>query len=133
MRALRPFFLATDLGFVAYWAVTLLGLIPPALLFKDYHDPLLVAWNWSFLPLDLLVSATGLASLALERRGDPRWRQLALLSLALTFCSGLQAIAFWAIRGDVDAAWWLANGYLLLYPLPFIARLALAPVPQRLP
>lgn len=123
MRTLKPFFLVTDIGFIIYWLVTALGLIPAASLFKDYHDPLLVAWNWSFLPLDLCISATGIGSLLLERRGDRRWQPLALISLALTFCSGLQAIAFWAYRADFDAIWWLANGYLLIYPLCFIPGL----------
>jgi hypothetical protein len=123
MRALRPFFLITDIGFIVYWLVTLLGLLPAAYLFKGYHDPLLVAWNWSFLPLDLLISASGLGSLALERRGDPRWRGLALASLVLTVCSGLQAVAFWALRADFELAWWLPNLYLLLYPLAFLPRL----------
>jgi hypothetical protein len=123
MRTLKPFFLVTDLGFIVYWLITALGIIPAIYLFKDYHDPVLVAWNWSFLPLDLFISATGLASLWLHRTGNPRWRMVALLSLAFTFCSGLQAIAFWVIRGDIDLTWWAANGYLLIYPLFFIPRL----------
>jgi hypothetical protein len=125
MRALKPFFLATDIGFIIYWLITLLGLIPAAYLFKDYHDPLLVAWNWSFLPLDLLVSASGLGSLLLERRGNPRWRELALISLVLTSCSGLQAVAFWVLRADFDPTWWVPNLYLLIYPLAFIPRFLL--------
>lgn len=122
MRLLKPFFLVTDLGFIFYWLITLLGLIPASYLFKDYHDPLLVAWNWSFLPLDLLISASGLGSLAMGRRGDSRWRGLALASLVLTFCSGLQALAFWSLRADFDPAWWAPNLYLLIYPLAFIPR-----------
>jgi hypothetical protein len=51
------------------------------------------------------------------------WHQLALISLVLTFCSGLQAIAFWIIRGDFDLTWWLPNLFLLIYPLFFIPRL----------
>jgi hypothetical protein len=125
MRALKPFFLATDIGFIIYWLITLLGLIPAAYLFKGYHDPLLVAWNWSFLPLDLLVSASGLGSLLLERQGNPRWRELALVSLVLTSCSGLQAVAFWTLRADFDLTWWLPNLYLLIYPLAFIPRFLL--------
>lgn len=49
----KPVMLLTDLGFIAF------GLIPEALLFKDYHNSLLMAWNFSFLSLDLLVSAAG--------------------------------------------------------------------------
>ena len=85
---LKPFFLVVDLDFILYWTVTLLNLIPEAYLFKDYGDSVLVAWNWSFLPLDLFISATGLGSLYLLRRGNPSWRSVALISLVLTFCSG---------------------------------------------
>jgi hypothetical protein len=131
MRGLKPFFLATDIGFIVYWLITLVGLIPAAYLFKDYHEPILVAWNWSFLPLDLLVSASGLGSLALERRGDQRWRGLALVSLALTLCSGLQAVAFWVLRLDFDPIWWLPNLYLLIYPLFFLPRMLGAEIAAR--
>lgn len=120
---LRPLFLVVDLGFLAYWLVTLLHLIPEAWLFKDYQNPILSAWNWSFLPLDLCISATGLGSLRLLRRGDPRWSRLAQLSLCLTACSGLQAVAFFALRRDFDPTWWLPNLFLLLYPLPYLGRL----------
>lgn len=126
MRRLRPFFLVTDTGFVLYWLVTVLGVLPEAWLFKDYHDPVLIAWNWSFLPLDLAIAATGYLSLALHYRGDERWRPWALVSLVLTFCSGLQAIAFWTLRADFDPVWWAPNLYLLLYPLFFVPGLVRA-------
>lgn len=93
------------------------GLLPPEWLFQDYHNPLLQAWNWSFLPLDLLASGLGLGALLLARRGDGSWRLWALLSLALTFCAGLMALAFWTLRCDFDPGWWLPNLYLLLWPL----------------
>jgi hypothetical protein len=123
MGRLRPFFVVTDSGFVLYWMITLAGVLPEAWLFKDYHDPILWAWNWSFLPLDLAISATGFLSLALHARGRPEWIAWALVSLALTFCSGLQAVAFWTLRRDFDVAWWLPNLYLLLYPWAFLPRL----------
>ena len=126
MRSLRVFVLLTDVGFIAYWLATLLHLVPPSYLFKDYAEPLVVAWNWSFFPLDLAVSATGLASLWLQRRGDPRWPAWTLVSLTLTSCSGLMAIAFWGMRGDFELSWWLPNGFLLLYPLFFFRRVMAA-------
>ncbi|QRG66442.1 DUF5360 family protein [Brevibacillus choshinensis] len=101
----------------------MLHLIPSAYLFKDYDHPTLSAWNWSFLPLDILISLTGLASLYLYKKQNHMWKQIALVSLVLTFCSGLQAIAFWAIRMDFDPSWWLPNLFLMLYPLLFIPRL----------
>lgn len=116
MKSLKYFFLITDVGFVLYWLITFFHLIPAEYLFKDYHDPILVAWNWSFLPLDLLISITGFISLYLYSKQNTRWASYALISLVLTFCSGLQAIAFWSFRLDFDWTWWLFNLYLLLYP-----------------
>ncbi len=123
MKSLRIFFWITDVGFILYWLVTLLHLIPSAYLFKDYDHPILSAWNWSFLPLDILISLTGLASLYLYKKQNHMWKQIALVSLVLTFCSGLQAIAFWAIRMDFAPSWWLPNLFLMLYPLFFIPTL----------
>jgi len=123
VKTLKFFFLVTDIGFILYWLITLLHLIPPEYLFQDYTNPILTAWNWSFLPLDLFVSATGLTSLFLYRRGDERWKMIALISLVLTFASGLQAIAFWVLCSDFDPTWWIPNLYLMLYPPFFIVRL----------
>lgn len=122
MKLLRFFFLVTDIGFILYWMITASSLIPAEYLFNDYTNPILVAWNWSFLPLDLLVSATGLTSLYLHRREDKRWKNIALVSLILTSCSGLQAISYWTFRGEFAFEWWLPNLYLLVYPLFFIPR-----------
>ena len=118
---LRICFLLVDVGFVAYWVCVWLHLFPDSYLFKDYEDPILQAWNFSFLPLDLLVSASGLGSLWLQARGRAGWEVLALVSLILTMCSGLQAIAFWAIRGDYDMVWWAPNLFLFIYPF-FLRR-----------
>lgn len=52
---------------------------------------------------------------------------MALISLTLTFCSGLQAIAFWIIKADYDLMWWIPNLYLLIYPLFFIPKLIKTP------
>ncbi|NUP64739.1 MAG: DUF5360 family protein [Nonomuraea sp.] len=115
--------LFTDLAFVAYFTITGIGLIPPEWAFADYADPLMVAWNWSFLWIDLLASGTGLTSLLLLRRGSPSGPPLMLVSLVLTMASGLMAIAFWTLRGDFSLAWWIPNLFLLLFPLPAIAAL----------
>lgn len=118
---LRAAMLATDLGFVAYWLVTALHVLPAGWLFADYHDPILQSWNVSFLPIDLLASATGLLALGLARRGDPRAAVLVTVSLTLTSASGLMAVSFWTLRADFDPVWWVPNLFLLLYPLPFLA------------
>lgn len=115
--------LATDVGFIAYWLITIAHVIPPGMLFRDYSNPIMIHWNWSFLPLDLLISATGIYSLMLMRRNNFAWRQFATISLTLTFVSGLQAIAFWAIAGDFDLWWWGPNLFLMVYPLFFLPKL----------
>ncbi len=123
MRTLKYFFWVVDIGFILYWSITLLEFIPIEYLFKDYDNPILSAWNWSFLPLDLAISVTGIGSIVLWQRGGEQWVPLALISLVLTSCSGLQAIAFWVIRGDFDPSWWLPNLFLLIYPLFFMRGL----------
>ncbi|MDQ0225691.1 YvaD family protein [Metabacillus niabensis] len=122
MKTLKVFFWITDVGFILYWFITLLHIIPDSYLFKDYNNPILSAWNWSFLPLDIFISITGLTSLYFYKKGNPNWSKMALISLILTSCSGLQAISFWAIRGDFDPSWWIPNLYLLIYPLFFIPK-----------
>lgn len=129
MKTLRPIFLFVDLGFIAYWAITALHLIPKEYLFQDYTNPLLVAWNWSFLPLDLAVSGTGLLALRFFAKGDRRYRPLALVSLSLTTASGFQAVSFWAVRCEFDLLWWLPNLFLLIYPWYFIVTMFLCEKP----
>lgn len=125
MRTMKFLMLVTDAGFVLYWLITIFHLIPAELLFRDYTNPMLVHWNWSFLPLDLAISATGLTALWLFRKQNSLWRPLTIISLTLTSVSGLQAIAFWLYAGDFNVTWWLPNLFLLLYPLVFLLRLLL--------
>jgi hypothetical protein len=113
----------TDLGFIAYWSVTAFGLLPPDLAYSDYTDPRVVAWNWSFFPLDIVVSATGLTSLWLLHRRNPAWHGLMVASLSLTAASGLLAISYWVVRSEFDPAWWGPNLFLLLYPVPALVWL----------
>jgi hypothetical protein len=123
MRTLKHFLLFTDIGFLLYWSLTLLHLFPEEYLFKDYNNPILFAWNLSFLPLDLIISFTGILSLLLHKKHLKYWNKVVLISLVLTSCSGLQAISFWTLRRDFDLMWWLPNLFLLIYPLFFIRRL----------
>jgi hypothetical protein len=123
MKSLRYIFLVVDIGFILYWLVTALQLLPAEYLYTDYNNPILVAWNWSFMPLDLLVSASGLYSIYLWKRKDSRYTGTALLSLAFTTASGLQAISFWTIRQEFDLMWWIPNLFLLIYPWFYIPRL----------
>lgn len=123
LPARRALLLATDLGFLLYWAATLGHLLPREWLFRGYDDPTIMAWNLSFMPLDLVVSGTGLASIALARRCPSSARTLLVVSLVATSVSGLMALSFWALRHDFDVAWWLPNAFLLLWPLPFLGEL----------
>lgn len=124
----RRLMLFTDIGMLLYWGVTIamamkLLDIPGEWLFKDYHDPRVMAWNWSFFPLDIFLSVTGLMALRLENSGHPNWKPMAAVSLTLTHCAGLMAIAYWAIMGDFDPSWWIPNLFLMLWPLPFLYQL----------
>ncbi|MGW4091192.1 DUF5360 family protein [Nocardia sp. NPDC004750] len=111
--------LITDVGFLLYWAIAFAQVIPPEWAYKDYTDPILSDWNYSFVVLDLAASATGLASLCRA----PGWRTLMTVSLTLTSVAGLQAIAFWTLRGDFSPLWWVPNLFLLLFPVPALAAL----------
>lgn len=122
-RPLRLFLLCVDLGFLVYWITSASHLLPAEWLYAHHDDPVMVDWNWSFLPLDAFVSATGLGALLLAQRREPRWPLLALVSLGFTSASGLNAIAFWALRGDFDISWWTPNLVLFLGPWPFIRSL----------
>jgi len=124
-KRIKPWLIATDVAMLAYWSVTAakaLGLIdvPGEWLFSDYTNPAIVAWNWSFLPLDLLFSVSGITAAVLHAQQRPGWRPLAMLSLVFTWCAGFMAISFWAIRGDFDLLWWGANLFLLLWPMAFV-------------
>lgn len=126
-RGLRTALRVTDTLMLAYWAVTALAALgvvalPPDALYKDYHDPVMVAWNWSFVPLDVAFALTGLASVRREAAGGD-WRGLAIVSLTLTMCAGGMALAFWTLRRDFDPGWWLPNLVLLVGPLVWLPRL----------
>jgi hypothetical protein len=122
-KSLRWFMLSTDIGFIIYWSIVFLNLIPPDYVYQDYQNPVLIAWNLSFIPLDFIISITGFASIYLHNQKNHMAMSLCIISLALTFCSGLQAIAFWTIRGDIDLWWWIPNIFLMVYPLCFLPGL----------
>ena len=117
--------LFTDIGMLLYWTVTAamaLGLInmPAEWLFKDYENPRVIAWNWSFFPIDILFSVTGLMSLRMEKSGHPNWKFMAVISLTLTMCAGLMALSYWAMLGEIDLGWWVPNLFLVIWPLPYL-------------
>lgn len=127
-RGLRLSMIVMDGGMALYWAVAALACVgvlklPATAMYAGYGQPMIDAWNWSFAPLDIGFSVLGLISVALVRRGDPRWLTLAIVSLALAFCAGLMAISFWSLTGDFNPGWWLPNLLLMLVPGFWLLRL----------
>lgn len=127
-RTLMNLILVTDIVFMTYWtlaALMLAGLvsIPPEYMYANYGDARVVAWNWSFFPLDLLFSVFGFWSVKKARDGDPLWRPLAIVSLVLTMTAGGMAIAYWAILQEFDPSWFLPNLVLFLWPVFFLPGL----------
>jgi len=119
---LKVFLLITDIGFLLYWGISALVAldalnISGEYLFDDYYDPVIFAWNWSFMPLDIVLSVLGLVSLKFLARGQALGRTLLIMSMTLTMCAGLMALSFWAIRMEFDVVWWSANFFLLVWPL----------------
>ncbi|GEM44728.1 DUF5360 family protein [Deinococcus cellulosilyticus] len=121
LTQIKPHLLITDLGFLVYWMLTAVGVLSPVPADALHSSDFLTAWNWSFLPLDVLASLLGLLAVFLTSRFDVT--PLVVVSLTLTHVAGLNAIAFWAIRGDFSLEWWLPNLYLMLFPLWFLPRL----------
>lgn len=127
-RSLATALTITDVLFLLYWlaaGASLVGLIalPPSLMYAGYDDPRVMAWNWSFLPIDLAFSVVGLFAVAASRRGDPLWKPLALISLLLTMVAGLMAVGYWALLGEFDPSWFLPNLALVVWPMFFLPRL----------
>lgn len=117
---LDPLCTLTEVGMLAYWifaASAAIGLIdvPPEWMYSDYRDPVVVAWNWSFLPIDVAFACAGLV--ARFGRLDPgRRAHLRTVSLSLMFCAGAMAISFWTLRGAFDPFWWAVNLWLVMLP-----------------
>ena len=127
----RPLVIAltvTDVAFILYWTLAALSQvgviqIPPDWMYANYDQPDVIAWNWSFLPMDLAFSVFGLKAVAAARRGDPAWRPFAIVSLTLTMAAGGMAVSYWAILREFDPSWFLANLALVIWPLFFMRRL----------
>ena len=57
----------TEVGMLTYWlfaALVALKVIyvPPEYMYSDYQNPVIVIWNWSFFPIDILFATTGLVA-----------------------------------------------------------------------
>ncbi len=114
-RAIRFLLTTTEYAILVYWGIAIVhsyGLldIPSEWLYSNHENSIVVAWNWSFLPLDLLFATTGL----LARYSRRHAARLTELSLTLMFCAGLMALSFWAIQRQFDPFWWAANAWLMI-------------------
>lgn len=113
--------LLADGGMLLYWFIVFLNYanliyIAPEYMFSDYNSPLMVAWNLSFLPIDIAFSVLGL--LALLAPITKKTKTLFnIVSLTLMFCAGVMAVSFWAIIGFYDWFWWGINLWLVILPI----------------
>lgn len=105
---------AIDLGFILYWTLIVINVLPAEAMFAGYEKPEVQAWNWSFFPLDILASLTGIAGNSLKRLNK---KVMLTISLALTSVAGGMAIGYWTFLGDFNFWWWLPNLVLLFFPI----------------
>lgn len=129
--SLKWTFRIIDWSMLLYWSLISLAALrvitlPASVMYDGYGTPIIDAWNWSFAPLDILFALSGLMAVHLHRRGDPRWFALAISSLSLTFCAGLMAVSFWAIRGEFNPSWWIPNLLLMILPAYWFFKLVMA-------
>lgn len=118
MNAKKLLLTITEVGMILYWIFASLValdivLVAPEIMYSDYENPTVVAWNWSFFALDIAFAIAGLYS----RYGRVTGRRQVILStfsLALMFCAGLMAISFWVVVGSFDLFWWGMNIWLML-------------------
>lgn len=117
-RKTRNVLLTIDFGFIIYWLLIALNLIPHEWVFQNYDDPNVRAWNWSFLPLDLAASLTGF--FGIKGKGN---FALLVSSSTLTMVAGGMALAFWSIQGFFNLGWWLPNLFLFVSGLMILIHL----------
>jgi hypothetical protein len=109
----KPALVATDLGLLLYWILTAIGIVSVG------GDGQLKAWNWSFLPLDLLAIALGLVASCLPKR-SPRSREVMAVALAFTHAAGLMALSFFVLWGSWGFSWWAVNLWLAGLPIGIV-------------
>jgi hypothetical protein len=117
-RKSKTALLIIDFGFIFYWLLIALNLIPHDWVFQNYDDPNVRAWNWSFLPLDIAASITGF--MGIKGKGN---LALIVISSTLTTVAGGMALAFWGIQGFFNLGWWLPNIFLFVTGLTILIRL----------
>lgn len=125
-RSLKALLTVTEISMLTYWVFATLVLldvinVPPEWMYSDYNNPVVVAWNWSFLPIDVMFALIGLAARFGALNGQ-RKHDLAIISLTLMCCAGLMAISFWLIRGAFDPFWWAVNLWLIFLSVAGLVR-----------
>jgi hypothetical protein len=133
-RSLAIAISVTDVAFILYWclaAFTQFGVldIPQGWMYANYLRADVIAWNWSFFPMDIAFSVFGLRAVAASRRGDPRWRPFAIVSLTLTMAAGGMAVSYWALLREFDPLWFISNLVLVIWPLFYMSALFNMPAP----
>lgn len=108
----------TEILMVVYWifaTALVLGVISidPNLMYSDYNNPLIVAWNWSFFPIDIAFAVIGLTA-KFGRFSAGRRLKLETIAATLMMCAGLMAVSFWIITGDFSLEWWAVNVWLIV-------------------
>jgi len=113
----RKLLTITEVGMTIYWVfavIVIVGLInvPPEYMYSDYNNPIIVSWNWSFFPVDILFATLGLFS-RFGKSSLYHKQMLSTVSLSLMFCAGVMAISFWIIQGEYNPFWWGINLWLV--------------------
>ena len=119
MKASKTLLILTEWALAAYWTAVILSLIPLEWQCKHYSNPIIQAWNGSFLPLDLLAVIITLSGLPLNKCGVRHGEIILTTGLTLTFTASFMAISLWVNYGS---AWWLPNITLMLIPLTVLAQ-----------
>jgi hypothetical protein len=108
----------TELGMLAYWVLAgalVAGWVrvDPSLMYSDYENPLVVAWNWSFFPIDVAFAMIGLTARFGSTSGPLRFKLEATASV-LMLCAGLMAVSYWTMTGEFSPVWWGINLWLVI-------------------
>jgi Na+/glutamate symporter len=109
---------ATEVGMLVYWVFASLVVlkvfnVPASFMYSNYDNPVIVSWNWSFFPLDIIFAICGLIGRFAPLQARVK-EILSTISLSLMFCAGLMAISFWIIEQFYDPFWWGVNLWLIL-------------------
>lgn len=118
LRMQKKITTATEIAMLLYWllagALALeLITIDPSLMYSDYQNPMVIAWNWSFFPIDVAFATIGLTARFCSMSGQLKFK-LEVTSAVLMLCAGVMAVSYWTITGDFDVTWWSMNVWLIV-------------------